>query len=334
VKLIPLLFALWSLFVLDGSHAARISELAAKVIEALGPEQRQRAVFTFEEANRYEFHYVPASMMVRNGISLTELDSAQKSRVYALMEACLSPDGYDKSRRIMAYEPLLQLLQPNNPHRIPDNYFLALYGRPGLDSLWGWKISGHHLALNYTFSGEKIAFSPFFFGIYPAEVPSGPHRGERLLNAEEDLGLALLHSLDSSQQKAASIALRAFTDIVTTNAQETSALPPAGLERRALTLAQQMQLDELIALYLSAMPHDLAAQRLARLQSSDLNQIRFAWAGAPTREQPHYYRIQGPSFLIEFDNTQNNANHIHTVWRDFNGDFGRDLLREHDQQHK
>jgi hypothetical protein len=192
------------------------------------------------------------------------------------------------------------------------------------------RIEGHHISLNFTIvNGSLTATTPEFFGANPAEVRSGPQQGLRVLGREEDLGRQLLNSLTADQRREAVVSQAAPDDILTTNVAKADPLSPAGLPGSRMTAAQQQILQALLEEYVARMPEDLAAERLAKVRKSGLEHVSFAWAGGGARGQRHYYRVQGPTFLIEYDNTQNDANHIHSVWRDFDGDYGRDLLREH-----
>jgi hypothetical protein len=305
------------------------SAKAMVFVNSLSDVQKKKAVFPFDEMNRYEWHYFPAAMVARNGIGIRELDSTQKQNLYALLQAYLSKEGYTKTKDIMGFEYLLKELEPGNSIRIPENYFVAIYGVPGKDSTWGWKFGGHHVALNFTIVNDKLAFAPFFFGVYPAEVKDGPKKGMRILKDEEDLGFELVNSLTREQKQKAIFELKAFTDIVTTNAAKVTPLKPVGIFARDMTHDQKIVLNKLIVAYLLSMPPTIAKARMKKITTEDMDSIRFGWAGGTEPGKPHYYRVQGNTFLVEFDNTQNNANHIHTVWRDFNGDFGLDLLKEH-----
>ena len=268
-------------------------------------------------------------MIARTGIAVKDLESVQKRNLDSLMHAYLSEEGYTRTRYIMDNEYLLKEMEPDNVNRIPENYFVAVYGNPGMDSIWGWKFSGHHVALNFTIVNNRLAYAPFFYGIYPAEVKAGPKKGMRILKDEEDLGFELVRSFSNEQMPKAMFQHKAFTDIVTTNAAEVNFLKPVGILAGDLTLEQKTVLNKLIVSYLSSMPTEIAKVRMGKISSEDFDAINFGWAGDILHGKPHYYRIQGKSFLIEFDNTQNHANHIHSVWRDFNGDFGADLIREH-----
>lgn len=310
------------------------SSNAMALVNSFNAGQKEKAVFSFEDMSRYLWHYVPGSMLPRNGISIKDLDSTQKQYFYSLLKTHLSEEGYKKTQDIMNMEYFLKELEPNNVHRIPENYFLSIYGNPVKDSSWGWKITGHHIALNFTIIKDELAYAPFFFGVYPAEVKEGSKKGLRIIKDEEDLGFQLVNSLNQQQKQIAIFELQAFKEIVTTNAAEVSQLKPVGIFARELTQLQKEILNKLIASYLLSMPTDIAKKRIEKLTKEDFGAIRFGWAGDTVSGKPHYYRIQGKSFLIEFDNSQNNANHIHEVWRDFYGDYGLDLLREHYQNSK
>lgn len=321
-------FALIAQDINGNSNAAK----AMGFITSLNKDQKEKVLYAFNEMNRYEWHYVPASMMARRGIAVKDLEAAQKEKVYFLLQAFLSNEGYDKTIRIMALENILHDLEPNNQHRITENYVIAIYGTPVKDSVWGWKFSGHHIALNFTVIKDKIAFAPFFFGANPATIKDGPRKGFRAIKEEQDLGLELVNMLTPEQKRKAIFQLDAFTDIVTSISQEVTPLKPAGILALDMTHDQKVVLNKLIVAYLSSMPPAIAKARMKKITTEDMNLLRFGWAGGIVEGKPHYYRVQGKTFLIEFDNTQNNANHIHTVWRDFKGDFGLDLLKDHYQK--
>ena len=329
MKLLLLLLLPFSLAAQNIDDSNSGSDKAIVLINSLSNIQKQKATFPFDEMNRYEWSYLPATMVPRTGISVKDLDSTQKQHLYTLLKVYLSNEGYARTLNIMSFEYLLKELEPNNPNRIPENYFVAIYGNPGKDSVWGWKLSGHHVALNFTLVNDQLAFAPFFFGVYPAEVKDGPKKGMRIIKDEEDLGFELVNSLNEEQKAKAVFQLKAYSDIVTTNSQQVAPFKPVGILASEMTPDQKTVLNKLIVAYLSSMPAEIAKTRMKKITTEDMNAIRFGWAGGTVTGKPHYYRVQGKTFLIEFDNTQSNANHIHAVWRDFNGDFGADLLREH-----
>lgn len=302
---------------------------AIAFVNSLDELQKAKAVFPFKDTNRYAWHYVPASSVKRTGIAIKDLDSRQKIAFYELLKSFLSEHGYKRTQTIMSFEYLLKEMEPTSTTRIPENYSVSMYGHPGKDSVWAWKFTGHHLALNFTIVKNKLSFAPFFFGSNPAEVKQGTQKGLRILKDEEDLGFELLNSLNAEQKKIALFQSKAFADIVTTIDKEVVPLEPVGILMKELNNDQKNIVNKLIVAYLSSMSPRLANARMAMVKTEDMNDIRFGWAGGLVKGEPHYYRLQGKTFLIEFDNTQNDANHIHLVWRDFNGDYGEDLLKAH-----
>ena len=203
MKLLLLLLLPFSLVAQTTDENKLGSAKAMAFVNSLSDIQKQKAVFTFEEMNRYEWHYLPAAMVSRSGIGIKDLDSTQKQRLYDLLKVYLSNEGYTRTQNIMSFEYLLKELEPNNPIRIPENYYAAIYGSPNKDSTWGWKFSGHHVALNFTVVNGQLAFAPFFFGVYPAVVKDGPKKGMRIIKDEEDLGFELVNSLNAEQKQKA-----------------------------------------------------------------------------------------------------------------------------------
>jgi hypothetical protein len=273
------------------------------------------------------WHFIPRE---RRGLPLKEMTEAQRARARGLLEAGLSQRGILKVDQIIDLENVLREMGGNPTMRDPELYYFTVFGTPSSEAAWGWRIEGHHLSVNFTIArGTYVATSPAFFGANPAEVRTGSRQGLRPLAAEEDLARELVTSLTGEQRGVAILETEAPRDIITGNANEVDPLSPAGIAVTQLNAAQRTLLVRLMDEYLNRMAADLAAARRSKLETTDFDRVTFAWAGSIERGQPHYYRVQGPTFLIEFDNTQNQANHIHSVWRDFDGDFGRDLLREH-----
>ena len=214
--------------------------------------------------------------------------------------------------------------------RDPLGYRVTVFGTPSAQGAWGWRVEGHHISLHFSIvNGSAVASTPSFAGSNPAEVREGPQKGQRVLALLEDSGRALVTALDPSQRTSAVINATAPNEIVTNNTLDINPLSPDGLKASLMTPAQRDLLMRVIDAYAGLMTADIAADRLAKIKAAGADNIGFAWAGPIERGQRHYYRVQGPTFLIEFDNAQNDGNHVHSVWRDFNGDFGRDLLREH-----
>jgi hypothetical protein len=313
--------------------AQQYSNKATAFVNTLDSTRKAKAVSPFEAVTRYHWHYLPAYMVARSGLAVKDLDENQKVKFYEMLKEFLSDRGYNRTKDIMSYEVLLKEMEPKNPSRIPENYYINVFGNPANDKTWAWKFSGHHVALNFTIVDDKLAFTPFFFGVYPAVVKEGPKKGNELLREEEQAGLSLINSLSADQKTKAMIQPMTFNDIVTTNAVETAPLAEKGIAAKELTQEQKLMLNKLIVTYLSSMPEKIGKYRMDKVSKEDMDQVHFAWAGGYDQTTAHYYRVQGKTFLIEFDNSQSNANHIHTVWRDFNGDFGADLLQEHYRAH-
>ncbi|MBO0723831.1 MAG: DUF3500 domain-containing protein [Blastocatellia bacterium] len=313
------------------SHsAAAMAESANKFLAALTAEQKAKAVFSFDDQQRFDWHFIPRA---RRGLPLKELNEEQRKIATEFMKTGLSSMGYQKATTIMSLEPVLKELEKGSgPQRDPELYYFSVFGEPTSKTVWGWRLEGHHISLNFTVvKGELIANTPSFFGANPAEVREGPRKGLRVLAAEEDKGRALVQALNDEQRTVAIFDKTAPREIITGNSKKVDPLKPEGLAASRMTKQEKDLLNKLIEEYFSRMPQDIADERRKKMQEAGLDKVYFAWAGGVNRGEPHYYRVQGPTFLIEYDDTQNDANHIHTVWRDFNGDFGEDLLREHYQ---
>jgi hypothetical protein len=216
------------------------------------------------------------------------------------------------------------------PRRDPERYYVSLFVGPGAPHPWGWRFEGHHLSVNVTELGPHGQIvAPLFMGANPARVSSGPRQGHRLLAAEEDVAFELLTMLDPQQRARATIGAQTSGDIVTRNDPTVKPMAFAGLPAGEMTSNQQRQLRKLLDVYAGRMADSSARQQLQRIDDVGFVRLHFAWAGAHRPGQPHYYRIHGPTVLVEYDNSQSSANHIHTVWRDLENDFGGDLLRKH-----
>lgn len=308
--------------------ASTMLDAARTFVAALDPEQKSWAVLPFNSEERFHWFYTPVS---RKGIPLKELNDPQRRAALALLRAGLSEKGYAKAEMIRELEEVLrEVEQSHGPTRNPDLYFFTFFGQPTGNGAWGWRYEGHHCSQNWTIvNGKSIGSSPQFFGANPAEVRSGPMKGARVLSAEEDLGRSLVNSLSIAQRAEAILSSTAPADIVTTNQRKAAIKEDKGIAYSKLSQDQQGTLLALIEEYLSAQPQPEARQRLDKIRRAGFDQIRFAWMGGLKKGEGHYYRVQGSTFLIEYDNTQDNANHIHCVWRDFQGDWGEDLLSEH-----
>jgi hypothetical protein len=304
-----------------------MARAADALIASLDESQRGKLRWPFGSDERLNWHFIPRE---RQGLSLKDMNDRQRDAAFALLRTGLSQKGFGKAETIRSLETVLAAAR-GSIVRDPELYFFTIFGEPS-GGTWAWRYEGHHLAQNWTVvGGRAVATTPAFFGANPAEVRAGPMTGTRALAAEADLAWSLLGSLSAEQRRDAVASDTAPRDIVTGAERKVSILENVGLSADRLTAAQQGVLLSLIEEHAAAQVPSLSAARLSRVRSGGLTSLRFAWMGATTRAAGagYYYRIQGPAFLIEYDNTQNTANHQHIVWRDFNGDFGRDLLGEH-----
>ena len=304
---------------------------ADQFLMSLSDDERARATWTFEDEERERFHFVPPESFERHGFPLEDMSAEQGSLAHALLATGLSQSGHMTANEIIQLEAILEERDGGGQFsRDPDLYYVSVFGTPSTDGTWAWRFEGHHLSLHFTIiEGEITVSSPTFLAASPAHVTEGPHAGLRPLGPLEDAGRALLASLDASQRSVAILDDVAPTNIVTGVELMPDPLSPVGIEASALTPGQQGLLMEIIEVYTSVMADDIAALRRAKLDEDGIESFTFAWAGGTESGEVSYFRVQGPSFLIEFDHTQRDPNHIHSGWRDFDGDFGRDVLREH-----
>ena len=310
----------------DVINDARLADAADRFIATLDSAGRARAVRAFADSARFDWHFVPRA---RTGLPLKDMTLPQRAAALALLQAATSSQGFHKATGVMRLESILGQLENRPAQRDPENYHFWIFGAPGPDQPWGFRFEGHHISLNFTSAGGFTVATPSFIGANPAEVRTGPYAGWRLLANEETQGRALVRSLDAAQRARAVITATAPRDIITGNARRAAIERTEGLPVAAMNAAQRALVLRLLAEYLDNMDPSIAAPRHARILETGLERLHFAWAGTTEPGGPHYYRIHGPTVLIEYDNTQNDANHIHTVWRDLENDFGGDLLRRH-----
>lgn len=320
---------------LGGIHLARLhlpgstllTATAQNFLLSLSDEQRAVATFDFLDEERFFFDYTP---IARKGLSLRRMRPEQQHMAHALLTAGLSQRGYIKAATIMSLEEVLKVLENDSgERRNPGKYYFSIFGQPSDTGIWGYRVEGHHISLHYTIRDGKLFAAPTFLGSNPREVRHGARKGLRVLSAEEDLGRDLLHALRPEQREIAVVDATAYPDILSANHRKAALKgQPNGLPIGRMSDAQRDKLFAIIGEYTGNLPAEPEAWRQAQLKQA-ADKIHFAWAGGPEFKDPHYYRIQAPTFLIEYDCTQNQANHIHSVWRDFTGDWGADLLAAH-----
>jgi Protein of unknown function (DUF3500) len=305
--------------------AEAMAQAAKTFLTSLDDGQKAKATYKLTDDERLNWHFIPRERM---GLRLSEMNGGQRHLAYALLGSGLSDDGFSKATTIMSLEQILREMESDPVKRDPEKYHFTIFGEPGSAS-WAWRCEGHHCSVNMTTADGKISGTPSFFGTNPGEVKAGQRQGLRVLGGEEDTGRALLKTLSAEQKQAAILPGEAPKEVLSEAQKKVTPLPDQGITFSALTPAQQTALKELISLYLGRMEAPVVEGELKQIGEAGWEKVRFAWMGGEERGQPHYYRIQGPTFLIEYDNTQNGANHPHAVWRDFAGDFGADLLGEH-----
>lgn len=305
--------------------AGGMTAAAQQFLATLDAAQRAQTKLAFNSAARLDWGYVPRQ---RPGLPLKQMTPATREAAVRLLRSTLSLRGAQKVDAIVALEEVLRAVEGWSG-RDSGLYYVTVFGDPAERGAWGWRYEGHHLSLNWTLKdGRVVGSSPQFLGANPAEVRSGPQRGGRALALEEDLARSLVASLGPAQRARAVLAPRAPADIVTGSAREAAVLEARGLPWTELDAEKQGFLLSLLQEYASTQAPAVAEARLARVRS-ELASVVFAWMGGLRQGEGHYYRVQGSSFLVEYDNTQNGANHIHSVWREFHGDWGKDLLSEH-----
>ncbi|MEQ9365060.1 MAG: DUF3500 domain-containing protein [Leptospirales bacterium] len=315
----------------------KIESAAKKFVDSLDPDQREDAILPWESESRGEWHYIPRW---RSGLELKKMDADQKEHARALMQAALSEVGFDKVRGILLLEQILRETEPWYSliffPRNPENFVFCFFGSPHEDKPWGWRMEGHHLSLNFTVvPGRGISFTPAFYGASPAVVGSNhPRAGMRVLEREHSLGFQLVRSLNAEQLAIARIDEDSPGDILAGPGEENRFHNQRdGLAIGALNPEQRRIALELIQEYLFNIGEDFARKQMERARKAGIENIRFVWAGSLNPERPHYYRLHGPTMVIEYDNTQDNANHVHSVWHDPANHLGQDLLRDHYRAH-
>jgi hypothetical protein len=313
--------------------ASQMAEIARTFLGSLTAEQKAKATFAFTDDERENWHFVPIE---RKGLPLKEMSQQSRLLASALLNTGLSQNGAMKAFTIMSLEEVLYQMESAadeskrayvRERRDPEKYFVTIFGEPGDKGAWGWRFEGHHLSQNFTIKdGQIVRATPSFFGSNPGEVREGPLTGVRVLAREEELGRELVKSLTPDQAAKAIVPGEAPKEMLSAQDRKISPFSPDGLPDSEMNDDQKKLLKRILVEYLARVRPDLAEESLEEIKKSPMN---FVWMGGKERGEPHYYRVQGKTFLLEYDNVQNNANHVHCVWRSFDGDFGRDILGEH-----
>lgn len=310
-----------------------LEDKAKHFLSLLDETQTSKARYDFSDEERYNWHFVPRE---RNGISMNDLNEKQRQAALDILKASLSERGYQKASSIMALENILREVEnrsADDKYRDPLNYYITIFGEPSKDSVWAWRFEGHHLALNFSSADNIIVSStPTFWGSNPAIVRSGKYTGRQILRQETDLGFTLVNSLNAAQMKTAVFANKAPSDIITGNQRQAALQEPKGLAFTEMNDQQKKLFLQLLNVYVKNYQLGFSKRLMEKIEQAGIGNLSFSWAGSLQPGASHYYRIQGPMLLIEYDNTQNNANHVHTVVRDLTNDFAEDILREHYQK--
>jgi hypothetical protein len=310
---------------------AQMGAAATAFLDSLNSEQKAKATFEYMDGERIFWYYPP---MNRHGLALRDMEPAQRELAMAVLASGLTTESYEQAKLIIEHETVLGPLELEQNiktfRRDVELYYFTIFGTPGGREPWGWRVEGHHISLHFSIMDDKvISTTPFFFGANPAEVRKGPKTGLRILGGREDLAFDLMGSLDENQVEESIICDAAPADIVTFNSSKASLMTYEGLPASKMNGAQKELLLALVSEYVNQVRTDVAVQKLDALKKDGLDHLYLAWAGPVSKDEPHYYRIHGGDFVVEFDNRQDGANHIHSVWRDVENDFATDVMREH-----
>ena len=303
--------------------------LASELLNALSVSQKNIVLFAIDAPAKTRWHYLPHDSFAREGLPLSEMNPAQIKKTYSLLDNFLSESGYDQMHQIIDLENYLAVVENNPAKRDSSKYYIAFYGNPQKDSIWSWSFEGHHISLNFTITPKAISFAPAFWGSNPGILPDGPDKGKIVLKNDHNLGLKLVNSLSPEQRIITLISSKTYGEILTSNQEDVQFIQNNGISYSKLKTPQQQLLRNIVYHHLDRMEKPVNKKTRQLLDNENWDEITFSWAGKTEKLNPHYYRIQGQNFLIEYDNSQNNGNHIHAVWREFEGDFGKDLIREH-----
>ena len=309
----------------------KMTDAGRKFFDSLNADQKSKACFEYLDGERLFWYYPP---MNRHGLALRDMEDSQREKAFDLMATGLTERSYKQAKQIIDLENVLGPLEKERGHisfkRDPELYYFTIFGTPNADGPWGWRAEGHHISLHFSiYQGKIISMTPFFFGANPAEVRQGPKNGLRVLSDREDIAFDLMNSLDEGQKKTAIIYGQAPYDILTYNSSKVSLPAEEGLPISKMNGTQREIVTSLITEYINQVHKELADQKFAELRDHGIENVHFAWGGATDHGGEHYYRLHGGRFVVEFDNRQNGANHIHSVWRDVDNDFCEDVMRQH-----
>jgi hypothetical protein len=303
---------------------------AQNFLSTLTPELKSKAQYALDDAERFNWNFVPIE---RKGLTFYDFSDKQRDAAMALLKSSLSEQGYKKATAIVNLENILKVVEnrgATDKFRDPMNYHFWVFGAPDAKKPWAWRFEGHHVSLNFTLlNGEIVSSTPSFFGSNPGIVKEGDSKGMEVLKLETDLGFELVNKLTQAQRSTALISETAFPEIISGNNRKAVPLTPDGIAYKQLNKDQQTLFMKLLDVYVKNYAFGSSKRLMEKITKAGIDNLHFAWAGSLQPGAGHYYRIQGPMLLIEYDNTQNNANHVHAAIRDLKDDFAEDILREH-----
>jgi hypothetical protein len=336
----------------QSTYSTQIRKASAAFIDALTPLQKRSALLSFGDTARVQWNNLPVGLRARSGISIGDMTEPQRKLLHRMLSVSLSSQGYLKATGVMHLDNLLNMFVDTAYYRkeINDdlrkvlidlkwthrNYYLAFFGTAS-DKNWGFKIEGHHLSVNYTFSGDSVSVTPWFIGTDPAEMSITEYAGWRVLGQEEDLGLSLIHMLTPAQQKKATMQTEVPADIITAAESGKRLVDYWGIKASELTKEQKALLQYIIREYVYNMEYEKATVEYAKILKAGIDNIYFGWIGPYEENKAHYFIVNGPTFIIEFDNAggpRRAGNHIHTIWREKGNEYGEDVLKKHYLQEK
>jgi hypothetical protein len=291
-----------------------MARAATQFLGALDEEARSTATYAFGDSERLRWHWTTPAGFPRNGLPLRDMSQEQRALALDLLRVSVSPAGYQKALDIMSLQ--------NDLGNDPELYFVTVFGNPGGAEPWGWRLEGHHLSRQFTVAGDRVVMTPFFLGSWPTTT----NAGLRALGREEDAARELVRSLEDAKREVAIFQSRTLTRHLTQNDPYVSPLDPVGIPAGDLNDPQRALVTEIIQAYLGVLPASAATPISDRIQGAGVENVRFGWAGSMEPRRPHYYRLEGPTFLLEFDNSRNGGTHVHSVWRDFAEDFGQHVV--------